>query len=102
MPRVSGQKRAVLLPILTAVLAAGIFAADTATNLEIAVPVLYVAVVLIAVRFCDRRGVILIAAGCIGLTILSSIFTATDIRQTGLIKTADRSLDVGPSPLLTR
>src|SRR5215813_539802 len=100
MPRVSGQKRAVLLPILTAVLAAGIFAADTATNLEIAVPVLYVAVVLIAVRFCDRRGVILIAAGCIGLTILSSILTATDIRQTGLINTAISILVVGLTTIL--
>jgi hypothetical protein len=38
-------KGSVLLPIMTAVLAAGIFAADTATNLEIAVPVLYVVVV---------------------------------------------------------
>jgi len=54
-PRATWQKRSVLLPILTAILAAGIFAADTLTNLEIAVPVFYVAVVLIAVRFCDRR-----------------------------------------------
>jgi signal transduction histidine kinase len=100
MPRVSAQKRSVLLPILTAVLAAGIFAADSATKLEIAVPVFYVAVVLIAVRFCDRRGVILIAAGCIGLTILSSVFTASDIRQTGLINTAISILVVGLTTFL--
>lgn len=100
MPRVSAQKRSVLLPIFTAVLAAGIFAADSATKLEIAVPVFYVAVVLIAVRFCDRRGVILIAAGCIGLTILSSVFTASDIRQTGLINTAISILVVGLTTFL--
>jgi len=100
MPRVSTPKRSVVLPILTAVLAAGIFAADTATNLEIAVPVFYVAVVLIAVRFCDRRGVILVAAGCIGLTILSSVFTASDIRQTGMINTAISILVVGLTTVL--
>jgi signal transduction histidine kinase len=100
MPQVSGQKRSILLPILTAVLAAGIFAADTATKLEIAVPVFYVAVVLIAVRFCNRRGVILVAAGCIGLTLLSSIFTASDIRQTGMINTAISILVVGLTTVL--
>ena len=100
MPQVSGQKRSILLPILTAVLAAGIFAADTATKLEIAVPVFYVAVVLIAVRFCSRRGVILVAAGCIGLTLLSSIFTASDIRQTGMINTAISILVVGLTTVL--
>ena len=95
-----GQTRSILLPIVTAVLAAGIFAADTATNLEIAVPVLYVAVVLIAVRFLDRRGVILVAAGCIGLTMLSSIFTVSEVKQTGLINTAISILVVGLTTFL--
>jgi K+-sensing histidine kinase KdpD len=99
-PRASWQKRSVLLPIVTAILAAGIFAADTLTNLEIAVPVFYVAVVLIAVRFCDRRGVILVAAGCIGLTILSSFFTGSEIRQTGLVNTAISILVVGLTTFL--
>ena len=36
--------------------AAAIFAADTLTDLEIAAAILYVAVVLMSVRFCDRRG----------------------------------------------
>ena len=97
---VFGQKRSLLLPIVTAVLAAGIFAADTATNLEIAVPVFYVAVVLIAVRFLDRRGVILVAAGCIGLTMLSSIFTASEVKQTGFINTAISILVVGLTTFL--
>src|SRR5262249_53184700 len=63
MLQMPGQKRSIALPILTAALAAGIFAADTATQLDIAVPVLYVAVVLISVQFCERRGVLLVGAG---------------------------------------
>jgi K+-sensing histidine kinase KdpD len=97
--RVPGQ-RSIVLPILTAVLAAAIFAADSATNLEIAVPVLYVAVVLMSVRFCDRRGVILVAAGCVALTMLSTFFTASELRQTGLINTAISILVVGLTTVL--
>lgn len=93
-------KGSVLLPIMTAVLAAGIFAADTATNLEIAVPVLYVVVVLISVRFCERRGVIFVAAGCIALTLLSTFLTPTNLRQTGLINTAISILAVGLTTVL--
>lgn len=52
-------------------LAAAIFLADTITNLEIAVAVFYVAVVLIAVRYLDRRGVAIVAAACMALTVLS-------------------------------
>lgn len=97
--RVPGQ-RSIVLPILTAVLAAAIFAADSATNLEIAVPALYVAVVLMSVRFCDRRGVILVAAGCVALTMLSTFFTASELRQTGLINTAISILVVGLTTVL--
>src|SRR5262245_47251003 len=78
MLQVPVQKHSIALPILTAALAAGIFAADTATHLDIAVPVLYVAVVLISVQFCERRGVLFVAAGCIALTLFSSALTGTD------------------------
>src|SRR5689334_9566260 len=61
----------VLLPGAAAALAAGIFVADTLTEVQIAVAVLYVAVVLMASRFCRPRGVILMATGCAGLTVLS-------------------------------
>ena len=100
MSHVRGQKRSIVLPILTAALATGIFVADTATKLDIAVPVLYVAVVLISVRFCERRGVLLVAAGCIALTVLSSGLTGADIKQTGVINTAISILAVGLTTLL--
>lgn len=94
------QKNPIVLPILTIVLAAAIFVADTATNLEIAVPVLYVVVVLISVRFCEMRGVILVAAGCVALTMLSGFLTTTDIRQVGVINTAISILAVGLTTFL--
>jgi C4-dicarboxylate-specific signal transduction histidine kinase len=65
-----------LLPAATVVLAAGIFIADTVTDLEIAVPAFYTVVVLLSVRFCNRRGVILTGAGCCALTLLSDVLTA--------------------------
>ena len=60
----------------TAALAAAIFVADTIADLEIAIPAFYTAVVLLSVRFCKPRGVILVGAGCIGLTLLSDLLTA--------------------------
>src|SRR6476620_6998106 len=51
--------------------ATAIFAIDTFTPLGLAVAVLYVVVVLMAGRFLDRRGVLLVSAACITLTILS-------------------------------
>jgi PAS domain S-box-containing protein len=68
----SSGKRIYLAPrIATAAFAVAIFIADTVTDLAIAVAVLYVAVVLMSARFCEARGVLLVAAGCVGLTILS-------------------------------
>ena len=56
---------------LAAVLAACIFLVDTLSSLEFAVASLYVVVVLVGARDLDRQGVIITAAGCILLTILS-------------------------------
>jgi signal transduction histidine kinase len=74
-----------ILPVTTAVLAAVIFAVDTVTDLEIAVAVFYVAVVLMAVAFCQRRGVILVSAGCMALTLMSYALTPTGDPDAGLI-----------------
>ena len=81
-----------LLPVATATLAAGIFIVDVLTPPEFVVAMLYVAVVLMATRFCQPRGVVLIAAGCIGLTVVSyllsaetAINTAISIAAIGLI-----------------
>jgi PAS domain S-box-containing protein len=70
-----GHATSVVLPIATAAFALGIFIADTVTYLHIAVGVLYVAVVLMAARFCRALGVVLIAVGCVGLTVLSLLLT---------------------------
>ena len=56
-------------------MAAAVFILDTITNLEIAVAVLYVAVVLIAFRILPMRGVMLVSAGCIALTLLSALLS---------------------------
>ena len=71
-----------LLPIGAGALAIAIFVIDTITTLDIAVAVLYVAVVLMAANFLQRRGLIMVAAGCLGLTVISYVishgFTADD------------------------
>ncbi len=54
-----------------ALLAACIFLIDTLSSLEFGVASLYVVVVLVAARDLDRRGVIVTAAGCSLLTVLS-------------------------------
>jgi PAS domain S-box-containing protein len=60
-----------LLPFATIALAAAVFIADTITPMGVAVAVLYVAVVLMAARFCPPRGVMLVAAGCVLLAAAS-------------------------------
>src|ERR1700694_1986338 len=76
------------LPVAAIALAAVIFVADTITDFEIAVPVFYTAVVLMAVRFCKKRGVILVGVGCIALTLLSDLLTAgTGWSEPGIINT---------------
>src|SRR6476660_1828325 len=58
--------------------AIAIFVVDTIASLEIAVSPFYAAVVLLAVRFLDGRKVLLVAAGCIVLTLLSFWLTQKD------------------------
>jgi two-component system sensor histidine kinase KdpD len=91
----SANKKSIALPIVTVGVAALIFVADTYTDLEIAVAVLYVAVVLISVRFLERRGVIHVSLGCMALTVLSYFLTTGGLRQAGLINTAVSLITVG-------
>jgi signal transduction histidine kinase len=74
-----------LQSVATALLAAAIFVVDTATDLEIAVAVFYVGVVLLSVGFCQRRGVVLVAAACMALTIVSHFLTSSGSPGSGLI-----------------
>lgn len=81
--RTAGSPALVLVGVL---IAAAIFVADTVTQLEIAVAVLYVAVILIAVRVFERRGVLIVALACVGLTILSYFLSREDFSpRSGLI-----------------
>ena len=63
----------VVLPITAIAFAVAIFIIDTFTPLGIAVAALYVIVVLMSGRFLQRRGVLLVAAACIALTVQSYI-----------------------------
>src|SRR5437016_13658173 len=61
----------VALSVTTAAMAAAIFVVDTIAPIDIAIAVLYVAVVLVAARFLRRRGVLLVASACIVLAVVS-------------------------------
>ena len=59
------------LPVATVAAAIAIFIADTVTDIDVAFAVLYVVVILMAARFLSARGVMLVAAGCVVLTVVS-------------------------------
>jgi hypothetical protein len=88
-PTSSGSNVATLvLPVATAVVAIAIFIADTVTDVDIAYAVLYVMVVLMAARSLSARGVVLVAAGCLGLTVVSYLLTASTGRPfEGIVNT---------------
>jgi two-component system, LuxR family, sensor kinase FixL len=67
-----------ILPVTAGALAIGIFVVDTVTPFGVAVAVLYVVVVLMAANFCQRRGVLLVAAGCVALTVMSYLLSHGD------------------------
>ena len=60
-----------LLRVATVLFAISIFIADTVTPAEVAVAVLYVAVVLISTRSLPARGVLLVASACAALSVVS-------------------------------
>lgn len=75
-PYVPAPRRTkIVVPVLTAIVAVAIFVVDTLTPLDIAVAVLYVAVVLLAVDFAGYAGILAIAAGCAVLTVASFVLT---------------------------
>jgi signal transduction histidine kinase len=90
-----------VLPFSAIVLAAVIFIADTVTDLEIAFPAFYTVIVLISVRFCKKRGVVLVGVGCIGLTLLSDLVTI-DVppSEAGIINTCISLLAIAATTYL--
>ena len=59
------------LRVAAVIFAAVVFVVDTFFAIDIAIAVLYVAVVILSITFCDRRGFMAVSAGCIGLTVLA-------------------------------
>jgi hypothetical protein len=62
-----------LHPLAAAALAVTIFVVDAFTPLDMAVAVLYVVVVLMAANFLDRRGLLLVSAGCLIATVVAYV-----------------------------
>ena len=75
----------IVMPLLAIVIAAAIFIVDTLTSLDIAVAVLYVAVVLLAVDFTGIAGILAVASGCAVLTVVSFAITHELSPETGPI-----------------
>jgi len=88
------------LPVATAALAIGIFVFDTVTDLEIAAAVFYIAVVLMSVRFCQKRGVVVVATACMVLTVLSFFLTPIGFSKAGLINSFISLSAIGASTYL--
>jgi two-component system sensor kinase FixL len=69
------NRPAVLLPIATAAMAAGTFIVDTVDPNDISFPLVYIVVVLLGSRFCYGRDLVLVAAGCVALLVLSYLIS---------------------------
>jgi C4-dicarboxylate-specific signal transduction histidine kinase len=98
--RLPSIAKSTALPAVTFLLAIAIFALDTVTNREIAVAVLYVAVVLLSVGFCRKQGVVLVSLGCMGLTILSFMLTRNGLYSAGLINCSISLLAIAATTFL--
>ena len=64
-----------LMMITAAALTAVIFAFDVLSPLEIAVAALYIVVLLMSLRFASLNGIVLIACGCVALTVGGYLLT---------------------------
>jgi C4-dicarboxylate-specific signal transduction histidine kinase len=71
MNRFSLASSPAAIPIAIAVLSMVIFVADAVTEPQIAIAVFYIVVVLISAFFSQRRRVLMVSAGCMGLTLLA-------------------------------
>lgn len=75
------------LPMMTALLAVAIFAADTFTYYEIAAAAFYVVVVVLASRFCRGRVLLAVTTACVILTLASYFLTRDGNFRTGIVNT---------------
>jgi two-component system sensor kinase FixL len=67
-----------ILPIATVVIATAIFVVDAIAPAQIAVSALYIPVVLLATRYCQPRGVLFVAVGCVILSVSSHLLAPGD------------------------
>ena len=84
--RIPRRLASVLLPAATAALAAGIFIAEAVSPLKLTAAMFYVLVLLLSARFCSARRIVLVGAGCVGLTVLAFFlpgFTGTEAGDVG-------------------
>src|SRR6476620_6863065 len=79
-------RRSLLLPVFAGLFAIGIFIVDTFEPLDIAIAVLYVVVVLIASNIYQPRGLLLTAAACMGLTLLSYFIVHVPEADSALVR----------------
>jgi C4-dicarboxylate-specific signal transduction histidine kinase len=93
------MKRRSYFPLATAALAIVIAVIDTLTA-DIAVSVLYVSVVLMSANFCQKRGVVLISAACMLLTVTSYFLSPAGASTIDLINTAISILSIGAAAFL--
>jgi len=90
-----------LVLVAAAVLAAAIFIFDTVTPYGMAIAVLYVIVVFIAGSFLPPRGILVTAAACAALTVLSYVLQHGDVNPADSLGRALMSLSaIGVTTLL--
>jgi PAS domain S-box-containing protein len=85
--RLPRRVAAAALPATTAALATVIFVAQAMTSAKLTAAIFYVLVLLFAARFCNARGIVLVGAGCVGLTLLAFFLpglTETEAGNSGL------------------
>src|SRR5262245_65992109 len=90
-----------LVLVAAAVIAAAIFIFDTVTPYGMAIAVLYVIVVLIAGSFLPPRGILVTAAACAALIVLSYVLQHADVNPADSLGRALMSLSaIGVTTLL--
>ena len=99
-PRASSLSFSKALPLIAGAIGIGIFLVDTFTTLDIAIAVLYVIVVLIAANFLHRRGVMIVAALCAGLTVLGYLVPHGLSTDTALFRCLVSLFAIGVATLL--
>src|SRR5262249_35445140 len=73
-----------------AIVACAIFVVDTEVHVDIDVPVLYVAVVLMSTRLFERRGILIVSLGCAVLVVAGYLLSPGNLLTT--ISIANRLL----------